>query len=285
MSNTQYDGKAALSPWDALQRGKTLGKRVVIPVLGGSEGSRRSSVNLMGIQGDDQYAQQLNLTLSPPRIIRSDPADPQFAGKNPQDLTNEIDNKNVLITLPNFVWSNPFVIVEWGIGGTSEDAEVDISNGLCVNLCASWLRLSAGVDGTHVTGVTPAFYVLSAFIGPGYPKSDNAQRTIVASPAVAPGSSSEVFAVPKYAKAVSLCGIQTDNATVNPTWSGRIVFWRGSTGVAVGTTNLVAVYAFDQSSREKVVVPDGAYYFTIINDTPIVGAMTVRFSACFDLAI
>jgi hypothetical protein len=284
-------GNIPLTGWAALMEKQTLGKRVVIRVGDTGEGQKLPSpVNILSIQNADQFAIQLNVTLSPPRFIFDSPALANIG--NVQDATGEAGNTDLIVGA--FVRS--FAIIEWGIGGVSEKAEVDFSNGLCINLNASFVRITAALIKDAGEIISPGAYVFSAFIGPGFTKARNAQKTIHATRNggtdqffnAAP-QLSDMFAVPVYSKAVTLCGIQIPGGGdpgANNQFSGTIQFFRGNPVAPFGL-NMLCEYFFNESSHEPVNVPNGAYYFLVKNLTPTApaaGANTI-INVIFDLAI
>lgn len=275
----QLPGSSGNHPWALLARGKTLGKRVVIAWLNpigfaprGHVVAQPGPVDLLNLNGNDENAQQFCLTLAATKLI------PGVDSSNPptndiQRLTGEVDAIAAVNTVnnvgggasqqaPDTEWANAIAIVQWGIGGISERAEIDFFNGMCVNLCASWLRVSAVIIAPAVvTSSVP--YVLGAFVGPGYPRPNSAQRTMPLG-SIDTGIESQVFTVPRFAKDVTLMG---GNATASTAYAGTIRFWRSRAGAAdpqYGGVPVAAI-AFSSADPRPVIVPSGGYYFSVVS--------------------
>lgn len=241
----------ANSAFNQLSAGRTLGKRVVVdftPIAFGGAFVQPSPVNMLELRGEDKYAMQVALTLSPPKVIVA-PAPPDL-----QSATGEVDNTGTLLLPVGYSFANPVVIAEWGIGGVSNRVEADFANGLVLNLSASFLRISAFVDAQVQETTVRSLYVLSAFVGPGFAKANNAQRTQVNFP------TGNIFPTPAYAKTVVVTGA----TFVAPTWSARITFFRDTAGAQP-----MAQFVFGDGTaaaggiNRPIDVPNGGYYWRI----------------------
>lgn len=279
--NKEFDPNI-FDPFQALIRGQTIGKKAVVPLIGGGVQDVISAVTLLNIQSTDFYARQLCLTLQSPRFIANDVVTALITAGNVQGLSGEYDNQ--VNGFPNFVIGNPSAIIEWGIGGTNDRVEVDFSNGLCVNFQASFLRVTCKMDTLGITEETDdVAYVLSAFIGPGNAKASNAQRSVSCGSFTDVGFSN-LFAVPKYAKSVTLEGVQAIGTVPGMTerFSGTIQFFRAN---AVSTDSMISESFFDESTHYPVNVPNGAIFFRVQNLTTTHATSLTRVTAIFDLSI
>ncbi len=274
--------------WGKLARGKTLGKRVVANFsaatsVNDARGPFIDGLELKAGRSSDLHALPLNLTLSPPQVLY--PIPPIGYPRNLQDAGGGQDNVAIAelgdpTAQPTF--ANPVALVEWGIGGIANFVKCDVLNGLCINLSTSYLRVSFGIETPRVNGTDTSLstmaYTLSAFVGPGQPKDLGAQYTL-GTGIVLDGAESRCIAIPRYAKKVYvICG--TDTAGIIPLTELR--FYRqiqaGSPPTGVGVAGTLVFAATNPSSG---VIPSGAYYFTVVNNT---GA-SVRPQVVFDLAI
>lgn len=283
------------SPWEKLSKGGMLGKRVVIPyfttVGPGSHSAAQAQpapVDVLKVQGDDGAAQQLCVTLSQTKLTPGVLSANVITG-DVQALTGEQDNIDasgapqvggrVNVAAANTRFANPLAIVQWGVGGVSNRAEVDYHNGLCINVVASWLRVSAAIEGPNV--ITSSFpYVLGAFVGPGFPRANNAQRTILVE-SLDTDDESVVYTVPRYAKSVTLAGGNADNDV----YLAYIRFWRSNAGPADYAGVPVASYVMSGNDPQPIVIPAGAYFFTIISGLPLGSQAINSHNAIFDLSI
>ena len=275
-----------LTSWERLVRGKPLGKRIVVPFRQ-TDGTVFAPVSVLQLEGKDEDAIQINVTLSPPKIVPLSLAQVESVTSGDiQRATGELTNDQVRALVGNFPgsanpfrWTNISAIVQWGIGGVSEQAEVDLMQGLCVNLCASFVRVYAvvGDDGSLVGD--DAAYVMSAFVGPGYPKMLGAQRTFYVGE-LDNTVESNAFAIPKFAKRVTLIG---GNDVADPApqiTAGTIRFWSSIDLSGNGRVCLGNVF-FSGNMPQSVVIPGGAAYFSILGGT----AAATDYGAIFDLAI
>jgi len=251
--------------WGMLCRGKTLGKRVNIDFVFAGIAAQTNFINILEVKGEDEFALPLSLQISPPRIFRNGP--PPAA--NLQNASGTEDNVELLGSSISF--ANPFVRVEWGIGGISNLVECDCLNGLFLNLSASWVRVSGAIVSPDLPADSTA-YELSAFIGPGNPKPNNAQRTIVV-PIVngAIGAESDKLPIPRYAKTIYLAGTNS----VFDTFVGVVNLYRDS-----GPAFAEVGYIFNANQPTPFPIPLGCYYFTTVN-----GIINPQHNVVFELAV
>jgi len=268
--------------WSNLAKGQPLGKKVVVPFKQ-NDGGSFSPVSILQIHGDDHDAKQINVTLSPPSII---PVELTTLTSDLQQATNEQTNREVILIPGNFPgypdpfqWVNPTAIIEWGIGGASERAEVDLMEGVCVNLCASFVRVWAVIGNPGTLAGTDAAYVLSAFIGPGWPKTLGAQRTFWVGDMNA-NVESDAFPIPKFSKKVTLIGGNTAENTTPALTTGTIRFWQSINLSGAGRRNVGNVF-FSGNNPQPCPIPNGAAYFSILAGTE----SETLYGALFDLSI
>lgn len=279
-SGNGADGRP-LSEWGMLARGKTLGKRCVVvfnnPTIAppGQTGTpaNNSPVNMLEVKGDDEYAMPLTLTLTPPQFFpvgTTIPADPQnLSGSQ----TNIDELNNAVAASPDL--ANPIVIIQWGVGGVSHQAICDIFNGLCVNITASWVRVQGAVEARN-GGQTNLAYQLGATLGPGQPKDKNAQRTFFVG-SLGDGVESSVFPVPAFAKSVYITGgAMVAGTTI---FLGSIRFFSNNLGAA-GTAG-IAQFSQSGFNQVPIPIPNGGYYFSVINQA----GEAARLHAIFELGI
>jgi hypothetical protein len=270
------------NPWMKLIKGLTIGKKAIVPLIGGSAQVVPSSITLLSIQSTDPYAQQLSVTLQPPKFMSNAAVTALLAlgGEPSGEFDNQVPNFPTGLTL-----GNPSVIVQWGIGGTFDDVEADFGNGLCLNIPgASFLRVTCKMDSLNIPSTSDVAYVLSAFVGPGYPKALNAQKTVFTGDSFTEKDQvSDIFPVPKHAKMATLLGIQ--GGTVpgdSDTFSGSIIFLRGNDFTLA---NMISETFFDETTHYPINVPNGAFFFVNKNLTTTVADTTVRMETIFDLSV
>lgn len=282
--NTPPNRSDQLSEWGMLALGQTVGKSGVIifdPASFNTLGDRtRQKIDLLQLQGEDRNAQNVCLTLGTPKINLRTPTALELSGLTPvqsfQDNLELVGSPAAPANPPTFF--NSFALISWGTGGQSHVAEVDLQNGLCVNLSCSFLRVSiiveaVGLDNRGLAGVV-GHYELRSTIGPGVPKPNNAQRTVVISPVPLVGAESAIFAVPRFAKTVYLSG----NSAAGTVFVGEILFQRDN---QVVTFYPSARFLFSSNVHEPVNIPNGALYFRVRNNAGGDYAM----NAVFDLSI
>ncbi len=265
------EGAEIPSAWQHLAKGATIGKRVVYPFKAGDSvtGLHASTpLNLLQIRAVDDYEEQLSIILCPPQIINGvtvlDPNDVQ-------NLSGEATNIGVGVNT-NSVFLNPTAIVEWGAGGVSCIAEVDFINGANINLCASYVRVSAVL---RRLAISSGALVLSAFIGPGRPKTIGAQKTI--NLLLNKDGTSAFTPVPAFAKEVFLTGY--DIVDESALFTGNILFYDGTGVSGVGLSQ----FQFTPTTNSPIRIPNGAAYFRVINKSSVAHEMFIN--AIFDLSI
>jgi len=280
--NYRKGERSSTLSWNELQKGKTLGKRVVTYFDG--QNPQKSPIDILKIEGEDFQAQNICLTLSPPQFNFSiEGLIIANTGKNIQQTSGETGNIQLLngeFQLPESV-----AIIEWGIGGVSQTAEVDFSNGLCVNLTASFVRVSSKVTAMSDGGIgvpTPGLITLSGFVGPGIPKSNNAQRTFQLPKVESLGPQlSPLFPIPNFAKQAILSMAAADNTGTIVPWSGVLQFWNDTQGIGIP----ICEGKFTDEVRFPMIVPNGAFYFKVLNTTPLNPVEFTRGRVVFDLGI
>jgi hypothetical protein len=281
--NDEFDKNIHI-PWLHLIKGGTIGKRIVIGLADDASPGKVSTLNTVSVQTTAPYACQLCLTIQAPKFITNSAAVAALlAAGNIQEASGEIDNQQR--GFPNFEIGNPSVTIDWGIGGVSDTVEADISNGLCLNFCASFLRVTPNISTFNLDDVAGGAYVLSAFVGPGSPKTINGQKTVTVAPFTDVGISA-LYPVPKYAKTVSLIGIQFPTGGSpgsGAAFSGKIQFFRNS---VADINSMIGETTFDETTHYSVNVPNGAIFFAVVNTTTQPGGgATTRATPIFDLAI
>lgn len=315
--NAQEVSKLVQTGWTALIQDKTIGKRIVIGAQGTDSGTvQGNSLNILQIAAPNEYAQQLQLVLGSPKLVPENPTVlAMLADGSIQNATGERDNYDILLhPEPSGVsLMQAIAVIEWGIGGVQYKAEVDFLNGLCINLVASWVRVGAFIDALNTDGlvVDGGAYVFSAFIGPGFPKANNAQRTFYvgdlhnvgtdyagggftgypskgynflfqgSDPTNFPqNGQAQLWPVPYFAKlATAICsrGANGFGAALNP-WDVDIVFFRDTQA-----QNSLGSFRFTQDIREPCKIPNGAFYFSVHNN--LGNPITQPAQVIFDLAI
>lgn len=268
------------SSWARLAKGATLGKRIVIPFTGGFEGINSGTLNILQVMSDDNSATQLAIVLSCPTVLRPGITLPMDV----QNISGQQTNIQLGTTVAKF--ANPVAIIEWGIGGVSQSAEVDFLNGTVINVCASWVRVSAYIDGPDPdTGrdsdTMP--YTLSAFIGPGQPQDNNARKTVFTSQIQGTAALfpqyGEMKPIPLFASRATFRGAR-DPLVLDGIARKCYLFFYDNISGADGT---VAGYLISDDNPLPFVVPNGAYYFrtaAITGNTEVIFGQVV-----FDLAL
>lgn len=267
----QYPGGSSAPPpspdreaWGRLCRNQTIGKRVVAKF---NAQLVNAGVNILRVRGDDADALNMTLTLSPPKVI------PVAFASLPDDLQNqtgEVDNQSTQLSGNNFPglahkidWPEAQATIEWGIGGVNETAVVDMVNGATVNLTASFIQVTASMGdaanslGTSGYIATPAAYVLSAFVGPGYTRPGNAQRTVYLG-SLGGGIESDILPIPRFAKRAYV--LSGDFGAAPELTVATLRFWSRPDGSACVGNSLFTGNAFQQ-----VNVPNRAMYFSVLS--------------------
>lgn len=264
------NGQGPVNDWQRLTRGRTVGKSTNVYF---SEVNVSPPINLLEIGGVDDDAMQLSITLAPPRVLAG-----TFAGN--VENTQGPFYLNGLSNDESAARANPGAVVEWGIGGVQNRAEVDIANGACINIAGSFVRVRPFVD--RILGLAVAMpnmlWQVSAFAGPSQPRS-SATRTIQIG-TLADTVQSALFSVPPYARKVYLAGTPDVITGAAPVMT--IQFWRGSNGAGAGFQP-VAQFLFAYNSPMAIPVPNGAYYFTVLSGFS--GTAFNQVQAVFELGI
>lgn len=250
---------------------RSLGKTSIKKfVFGGT--FNQPQVQNLEIRTDDGNAMQLALTLTPPKTTNG------FGAVIPDDLQNFTGpfyaNNDTVNGGPDVAvrYSNPIAHIEWGIGGTESQADADILNGLVVNLTASFVRVRMNVEEVNEdTGTT--FYQLAAFVGPGRPKTNNLQRTVVVNQWTA--GLSLVQPLPFFAKQVTVIGPDFGGAAFD-----RVMhLYRGTDGAGGPLLPLADLHFPAATAPQRLAIPNGAMFFQIE------AAHSLPASCIFELAI
>lgn len=272
-----------------LRKGMTIGKRANVllqsPSNNFSPGEvSQGKITVLRLQAEDHEAQQVQLTLLPPKLNTTPLPIPAGILSNVQLVNSFQDNHQLLNNTPtSFDFGQPFATIEWGIGGAQSSADVDMMNGISVNLTCSYLSVIINVAsaGQDVTGIVPQsrIYEVGAFVGPGLPKPNNAQRTIRMLTAaggdiigISPAQSA-IFPIPRHAKNVMLFGNLQD-------FTGRVHFQYDN---AVTSLRPAGVVVFFQGAGALIpqAIPNGAMYFKVSH----VSQSATAIWAVFELSI
>jgi len=271
---------SSMPGWSRLARGAGLGQKANLfydPDVDATQIQPVGFLELPGDRGSDLDACQLQITLAPPRAIPRDARDLPIDIAN---MTGEMDNATMgsfgdypgTTPAAPIAWPPFIYIVEWGVGGTRAKAEIDAVNGACINVTASWVRVyaAAALDGVENAPGTKGVYTLAAFVGPGYPRTGSAQRSVFLGDVVSQNSS-DVFAVPAFAKDVTVLANLVDNATVT-----YVNFYQDPAGLLP-----VATYLVTGNQPGPFRVPNAGAYFNVQNGL----GSTAAFVALFELSI
>lgn len=265
--------------WGELMRGRSVGKKTNLLYSSSVEAAQSAGVSLFEIGASDLDACQLQVTLTNPLAIPATAAQIASALGGVQDMTGELSNltvgsANYPGTASPISWPPFACILEWGTGARTY-AIVDFMNGQTVNLSASWVRAFAlaPTDSENMPG-TSGVYSFLAFIGPGFPKTLGAQRSIQLGTILA-GYESGIFIVPPYARRVSL--ISCDNSVSPPNITvGTISFFQDPLGA-----NNVGNYLVTGNQPGPFPVPNAGMYFLVENGMGV----ACKWIAVFELAI
>lgn len=276
------EDRPALSPWARLSRGGALGKKASINFRAGSAHKQRSLVSILSAEGDDADARQLTVTLLPPLVV-PEAFEETLALLRPQNRTGEQNNFQIQSrpTFPGLLvpiqWPPIEAIIEWGVGGTSSQVAVDFVNGSTVNVVASYIRVFAAIvsgEDIDITG-TSATYVVSAFVGPGFPRPGSAQKTTYIGQ-VDSLAESAVFAVPRFAKSATVVGCDPAGAPIVEVTVATLRFWQSPDGSAGG--NNVGNFVISGAQPQPFDVPAGAAYATVINGMSVASRMSILYN-------
>lgn len=274
------EDRPGLSPFGRLAMNGCLGKSSILIYDHRVDAIQEAGVDMIVLQGDDLDAQQLILTLHPPRVIPI-PFDDVQARLDQQNLTGEQTNQEV--TSHDFPgtdhpirWPPLEALIEFGVGGVATKVVVDYMNGVTISVSASYLRVSALVTQSKECGDifgTSAAYYLAAHVGPGFAES-HAQRTIFMGD-VDDNDDSEVLDVPRLAKIATLIGCRSHHHHKPTLTIGWIRFWQDPKGHhCVGDS-------FVSDHQCTVEVPNGAMYFSVFNES----GHKMKMSVIFELAL
>lgn len=272
------ENRPGLSPFGRLAMCQTLGKSSILIYDARADPRKIPIVDMIAIEGDDLDAQQLVLTLHPPRVVPL-PFSAVRDVLGQQNLTGEQDNAEV--TAGNFPgtphpirWPPLEAQIEFGVGGVSTKAIVDYTNGITLSVQASYLRAHALVSQSREGDIfgTSAAYYLAAHVGPGFAES-HTQRTIFLGE-VDDGDETPAFDVPKFAKLARLVGCRADCGAPVIT-VGWVRFWQSPNG-----TNCVADL-FVANHETRIEVSNAGQYFTVLNQS----GHCMRMSVIFELAL
>lgn len=259
------EDRPGLSPFGRLAMGGSYGKSSIL-IYDHKNDCVQNSIdgNMINIEGDDLDAQQLIITLHPPRVIPICFGDLSFK-LDKQHLTGEQSNSEV--TACDFPgddnpirWPPLEAVIEFGVGGAGTEIIVDYVNGVTLSVAASFLRVSAIVSQSRKFGDiygTSAAYYLNAHVGPGFAES-HAQRTVYVDD-IDDDSESKVFDVPRMARRAMPFGSRKHHADHPVKPEGFIRFWQSPDG-----KHGVGDFFFDARTG-FVEVPNAAQYFTIFN--------------------
>lgn len=282
------DRAASATNFNALAAGKTTGKKVQLLArfTDAEKPVSNSFVNILEIKGPDSSAMNCQVTFGPPKII---PLTPLFTLAQAQDVVDRqsasgtSDNFTVEAAAINFAYTPIIGVVDWGVGGASfESVEVDFANGTCLNLTCSFLRIRCLIDpyielldNTSRAG-SNGVYELGAFVGPGYAKRNNAQRTIPLGNVLNPAGGaitgfSPVVPIPKFANRAWVSvgrGAGLDPAGITA-WKMMVVFMtQAPIGIPPFAANpaaaqlglVVGAFTIDDGNPFSVPIPNGASY-------------------------
>jgi len=278
------EDRPALSAWGRLARGGALGKKATLTYNANGRIVQDALTSILQVQGDDADAQQIVVTLSPPLVVAR-AFSSISAGANQQNATGEQSNVELLnqVTFPGALnpieWPPIEAVIEWGVGGASNRAQVDYVNGSTACLTASWLRVFGRIVSGAATGIsgTSAIYVLAAFVGPGLTRSP-AQKTVYVGD-VDSLTESAVFPVPPFARSAY---VVTSDPTAGPGIAVGVTtlrFWQSPDGVAGGRN--MGNFFVSGNQSEQFPVPAGAAYASVFNQMGI----TSRLAIVYNLSI
>lgn len=274
------EDRPGLSPFGRLAMGGVLGKSSILIYDHHGDDVQESEVGMINIEGDDLDAQQLILTLHPPRVIVLPFAEVRRR-LDQQNITGEQTNAEVAAcdfpgTDDPMRWPPLEALVEFGVGGVNTKVAVDYVNGVTFSVSASFLRVHALVTqsrhGGDIYGTSAAYY-LAAHVGPGF-AGYHAQRTVFVDH-LKTRHESCVFDLPRLAKTASLVGSRTRHRSSPTPTIGWIRFWQDSKGKHGVGDFLVS------NPQERIEVPNAAMYFSVVNES----CHELKMAAVFKLAL
>jgi len=255
-ADANRSGPGQPTDWGRLMRGQTVGKRIIVIAKAGIVGTTTipSAVNMLTVQGSDNEALNLGLTLHEPQVV---PIAGLTLPDNLQNISGEQDNAQIAGSNPAFKWDHPQAIVEWGIGGVSGKVVVDFMNGCLLNLMASWVRVSAQID--DFGPGSDAAYVLRSQLGPSHAAPTRAQNMVRVG-AVNFGATSVPLPTPSYAKDL----IPYLTGAGDPDF--EVLFFKDALGATqVGRFIYTSAASNNYRYGEACPVPGDGYYFAIKN--------------------
>jgi hypothetical protein len=278
-----------MSPWGRLRgssrpgRGQPLGKTVNFGYDAHGTAVQRSQESILQIEGDDDDAQQVTVTLNSPRVCETPFSHLllQNVGsvKGNQDNIELLERGNFPGTSHPISWPPFYAYLEWGTGGCQAQALVDFVNGATINLVVSFLRVSAMafLNPTDVAG-TSAVYALSAFVGPGFTRPGVAQFTSHVG-TIASQAESVTFPVPRFAKSATVVSCDTSAAPSVAVTVATLRFWQSPDGHTGG--NSAGNFLVSGNVATPFDVPNGAAYASVVNGMGI----STKFMIVYNLAI
>lgn len=274
------EDRPGLSPFGRLAMGGNLGKSSILIYDHRVDAVQEAGVDMIELTGDDLDASQLILSLHPPRVIPL-PFSAVQERLDQQNLTGEQTNSEISpLDFPEtdepIRWPPLEAVIEFGTGGVNTKVTVDYMNGMTLSVIASYLRVRALVTQTrHSNDVfgTSAAYYLAAHVGPGFAEA-HVQRTIFIG-AVDNREESDVLDVPKFAKIATLLGTREHHDRKPALTIGWIRFWQDPKGRhGVGDIHV-------SDSQERVEIPNGAMYFSVLNES----GHKMKLSVIFELGL
>jgi hypothetical protein len=264
------EDRPGLSPFGRLAMGGQIGKSSILIYDHRGDDVQNAETDMIGIQGDDLDAQQLILTLHPPRVIPL-PFEEVCARLDQQNLTGEQSNADASVR-----WPPLEALVEFGVGGVNTKVVVDFVNGVTFSVTASFLRVGGLVtQSRHLGDIygTSAAYYLAANVGPGF-AGFHAQRTVFVGH-LDTNHESCVFDLPRMAKIAALAGSRKHHKDSPTQTIGWIRFWQDAKGEhGVGDYLL-------SSPQQRVEIPNAAMYFSVVN----LACHELKMSSIFTLAL
>jgi hypothetical protein len=274
------EDRPGLSPFGRLAMGGNLGKSSILIYDHRVNAVQEAGVDMIELIGDDLDASQLILSLHPPRVIPL-PFGAVQERLDQQNLTGEQTNSEITpLDFPgtdeSIRWPPLEAVIEFGTGGVNTKVTVDYMNGMTLSVIASFLRVRAIVtqtkDSADIFGTSAAYY-LAAHVGPGFAEA-HVQRTIFIG-AVDNREESDVLDVPKYAKIATLLGTREHHDRKPVLTIGWIRFWQDLKGRhGVGDIHV-------SDSQERVEIPNGAMYFSVVNES----GHRMKLSVIFELGL
>lgn len=274
------EDRPGLSPFGRMAMGGNLGKSSILIYDHRVDSVQEAGVDMIELNGDDLDASQLILSLHPPRVIPL-PFSVIQERLDQQNLTGEQTNSEVtLFDFPEtdepIRWPPLEAVIEFGTGGVSTTVVVDYMNGMTLSVIASFVRVRALVTQSKANGDivgTSAAYYLAAHVGPGFAES-HVQRTVFIG-SVGDRKESDVFDMPKFAKIATLLGTKDHHDRKPALTIGWIRFWQDSKGRhGVGDIHV-------SDSQENAEIPNGAMYFSVINES----GHKMKLSVIFELGL